>query len=456
MSKGRINNRRWSALPVVPLLCACSADVVDLGGGARGLSGARGARCESSLVIAESVRVSSQAELEELRGCEEIQGDLRVDLFAGADLSPLVALRSVGGGLLLGGFPAPPRDEPWRPGMADEVEDVIEQGFLPSLHGLEALERVGEIAMSHVAVSDFSAFQSLRSVATQQNGSLPGQLLMEDAPNLTSLRGLENVSDIQMLLLNDNPLLESLDGLNVYGASMGAVAITNSARLSSLYELSLMSSMTVLALHATGVRNLDDLLNLEQVSALELVANPELENIDALGGLVTAESITVAQNPKLRRFPSMARMGGGLTQIMITRNAELETISLELTAGATSYVSRGKERESSAGFFEIGENPKLLTIGLAAGLAKADYLAVYQNPSLARIDFGSLQSLDTVSIDDNAALTTLIVGDLQTVDLLLVTDNPLLSMLPFASVRTFASELRGNADNAIASPSGAN
>src|SRR5688572_15659814 len=44
-----------------------------------------------------SARVAEQADLERLRGCERIAGDLSIELFAGLDPAPLAALRVVEG-----------------------------------------------------------------------------------------------------------------------------------------------------------------------------------------------------------------------------------------------------------------------------------------------------------------------------------------------------------------------
>jgi hypothetical protein len=458
MTNQRLSSRALPCLLLVSCVSACSADLVDLGGGEMVPSVERGARClDSPIVTADAVYVTNQAELETLRGCEELRGELIIEIFAGADTSPLGSLRSVGGSLVIGAIPE------LRPGSEYDypddtsrayVSEIIEQGYLPSLHGLGAIESVAHLALNGVGVRDLSDFESLRSVSNYFGGSITGMVQIYDAPNLTSLAGLENVRDVMQLVLNGNPALESLDGL-VVGSSMGGVSIDGSPRLSSLRELAPVVSAVGLGLFETGVRNLDELENLGQVVDINLSGNLDLENIDRLGALSGMESLTIAGNPRLTSIPTLSNLFGFLTTVVIEGNAELRTIALGLTAGATAYITRGRPTESSAGFFEIRNNPKLETLALAAGLEKADYLTVDANASLASIDFGSLRSLDRLALEDNPALTTLVLGDLQTIDSLWVTDNPLLTSAQLGNVLSFERVLRGNADDGEPAAAGA-
>jgi hypothetical protein len=428
---------------------ACSADVVDLGGGE--LQSARGVRCTESVIVTEPVRVTSQVELEALRGCEQVDGDLTVEIFAGADLSPLASLRTVDGVLGIGAFPAPTDlhtlDSAQRAEQSRQVREVLDRGYLISLHGLEAVERVGGLSLYGVDTPDLSAFESLSSVSYSFTTISSGAVEIEAARYLTSLSGLENARDITILNLRGNTGLQSLAGL-IVSDTLGAIGIENSPQLSDLSQLSAMTYVSVLSLTNVGVRNLDALESLNQVSDLELDSNPELENVDRISGLVTLEGLSISRNPKLTSIPALSYLGSGLSFVSIDANPELRGIALGLTPSATAYISRGRPTESSAGFFEITRNPKLETLALASGLEKADYLTVWRNSSLASIDFGTLRSLDTLALQDNPSLTTLVLGDLQTVDSLVVTDNPLLVTAPLRGLLSFEQSLSGNADDA--------
>ena len=248
------------------------------------------------------------------------------------------------------------------------------------------------------------------------------------------------------LSLVNNPALQSLRGLALT-ANIGGVSIDGSPGLSSLIELAPVVSLAAFGLANVGVRNLDDLENLYQVVDLNLANNPELENVNRLSAFVAIESLSITRNPKLTSIPALTNLSSGLSLVLIEANPELRSIALGLTQTVTAYVTRGRPTDSSAGFFEIRNNPKLETLALAAGLEKADYLTVDGNASLASIEFGSLRSLDRLTIEDNTALATLVLGGLQTVDSLWVTDNPLLVTAPLGSVLSFERVLRGNADD---------
>jgi hypothetical protein len=450
MANQRLSAGSLSRLLLISCASACSADVVDLGRGDMSPLVERGPLCPAFPYVAGSTYVTNQGELEALRGCEQIQGDLVVDVFAGADTSPLASLRAIDGSLVLGAYPVSlpgstysyPADIP----LDVLVADIIEQGYLTSLHGLEALERVGAFYLRGVGVADLSELESLGAVGTQLDGLSTGLVEIYDAPNLTSLTGFENVINLTQLLLGGNTALQSLSGL-VVNSNTGVVSIDGSPELRSLAELAPISYLAGLGLSNVGIRNLDDLVNLGQVVDLTLMSNPELENVDRLGSLTTIESLTLSRNPKLASIPALPDLSGELRYVFIDSNPELRSVSLGLPPSATSYVSRGRPIDSSVGFFEIRGNSKLETLSLAAGLEKADYLNVDGNSSLTSIDFGSLRSLDRLALEDNPALTTLVLGNLQSVDALWVTDNPLLSTAALGNVLTFERVLRGNADD---------
>lgn len=426
------------------LALACSGDVVDLGGGEA--PGPRGPVCAESTAVGGSVLVTQQSELDALLGCERIDGDLSIEVFAGADLTPLAALREVGGALTLGAYPQPIPDEEGfdyreRVALADEI---IEQGYLPSLHGLEALERVGTIGMNGIHAPDLLALQNLRSVDSPRY-FYGGVFQIGRAPNLLNLEGIEGLLYIGMLSLEDCPSLESLSGL-VAPLSLEQVALVDLPKLSDLSALSATYFVSSFVLDNVGVRNLDALRDLGQVNSLALQRNNELENIDRISQLFWLESLSISRNSKLASVPSLANLSGGLSSAIIDANDGLRSIALELPASATEYIGRGRSDESSVGFFEVTRNPALQTLVLARGLEKADYVAVSDNASLASIDFGSLFSLDTLEIEDNPTLASIERGALERVDILTVLNNPLLPLAPLSEIRTFESVMRGNAD----------
>src|SRR5688572_26926096 len=137
------------------LLAACSIDDVDLGGSSSVEQNLEvGARCADSTLIEGDVFIATREELEALRGCEAIRGDFTLMVYEGTELTPLASLREVSGAILLGASARPIPDEILQNPMgndlieataAQEAEaarsaEIVQAGWLESLHGLEALE----------------------------------------------------------------------------------------------------------------------------------------------------------------------------------------------------------------------------------------------------------------------------------------------------------------------------
>jgi hypothetical protein len=436
---------RW--LAAVPLLAACTTDTVPLGGGNVSQRLELGSRCGESPVLDATVRAQSQADLDALAGCEEIAGDLIVQVFEGADLRPLSALRVVGGSFQLGAGPDfgnDAVDEEVASALQAQFDRGIEAGYLPSLEGLESLERTGNLEVSFVTAPSLAVFANLRNIGSHDDASLAGRLTLLNNPNLTDLQGLTQVRGLLDLVLVDNPALEDLEGI-VLSEGTRNINILGSPLLTELGELAPVFNLNTLYLVGLGIRNLDELQNLRALGYLEVGENPELENVDGLAQLSNASSLSFELNPKLLRLPAFVDLYS-VGSLRALNNAELVSIDLDLPLPiAGGEVVQGEDLETGPSVIEIAANGKLQSISLAAGLTKVQHLAIYDNPSLASIDLGSLRRLDKLSIQDNERLAQIDLGDLQTVDSLAVIDNPLLSSVELGNVRTFESVLSGNA-----------
>ncbi|MEO8182459.1 MAG: hypothetical protein ABI895_26785 [Deltaproteobacteria bacterium] len=438
----------------IPLLAACASDTVPLGGGALPQPLAAGSRCIDSRVLDASVLVSNQAALDALAGCEEIEGDLIIEVFADAELSPLASLRAVGGDLQIGAYPGSTRegyvDE--LPDLGDQFERGVEHGYLPSLAGLESLERTGNLQISHISSPSLSVFAGLRSIGSHRDASRAGRLVLDDNAGLVDFHGLENTRGINDVILTANPALEALDGL-VLGQSLQHFSISDSPRLTELGLLAPLGSLNTLSLSGTGVRNLDDLQNLISVLDVSLSDNLELENVEGLSQLWIVESLSFRRNPRLARLPAFAE-ASALRSFVAIDNPELGAIALQLPPPPDGErVVHGRYIAIGPGVIEIAQNAKLQTISLAAGLPLAQDVAIYDNASLASIDLGTLKSLDSLSLTDNDRLTRLDLGALQTINYLMVIDNPLLSTVELERIRTFEQLVLRNAP-ALAPQSG--
>jgi hypothetical protein len=443
---------KWSGLGCLAIMTAlgCADETVNLGGGSVGQEIQRGVRCRESPIVDGSVRVTSQAEMEDLAGCEEIDGDLLVDIFAGADLSPLASLRIIGGALELGAYPdSGAEGVTYEEGLAIDarLEEILAAGYLPSLTGLEGLEQAASLFIHDVAAPDLTPLRSLRKLIGRSVVWGPGMLAIQRA-RVRDLEGLENIQGVQDLGLVDNPELESLAGL-VLDERPRNVEVIGSPKLTSLPELAGLSYVYHLQLSDLGIVNLDSLESLLYVeTSIWLRDNRALENVDRLTG-VTAAELLFEKNPVLRSIPALPEMSG-LELFSATQNDALESIALELpTHGAGPDSIQTETLIDPIKVIDIGRNPKLGRVSLAAGLEQARLLAIYENPSLTSISLGTLKRLEELRIVENVSLDSVDVGAVQTIGSLLVTDNPSLDTVGLAAMRTFSTTLEGNASDPV-------
>jgi hypothetical protein len=445
----------FSFLSCTILLGGCADDTVNLGGGRATQEIKRGERCSSSPILAESVRVTQQSELAELAGCEEIAGDLLIDVFAGADLSPLASLRVVEGTLELGAYPAFPDEiEPQRLAeIREQVDQVVADGYLASLAGLERLERAGSLDFYFLAAENLEPLLGLRELAGMPTLSdrMPEGFLGIHSTALRSLQGLQNVDGIEHLVLSDNFELEDLGGIQLAPALVN-INLVESPKLTSIAELASVEQTGTLYLINLGIEDLEGLASLFIAeSSIVLAGNRHLVDVERLSELTTS-SLFINENAVLQTIPALPGMTY-LDSFMAVGNPELETITLDLPVRGSGPDSvQGETLTDPIKLFDIGQNDKLTRISLTLGLKEGRFLAIYENPLLSSLALGTLTRLEELSIEGNPSLTTVDLGELQTVESLSVIDNPTLVTAPLAGLRTFEETFEGNADAPPDSP----
>ena len=437
-----------TALPLVCALGACSSDVIDLGGGNVAQNLEVGARCADSPVLDGDVTVTNQAELDALLGCEEIGGSLTVNVFEDTDVAPLESLRVVGGTLILGGYPELDNfdDEALEAYQVElaRLNQIVEDGWLTTLHGVEALERVGSLTLLGIGAPDLTAFESLRSISAHNDGASAGSLLIANT-RLEDLTGLEGVSGVRSIDIETSPALVSLDGLSV-GATLDQVQLRDVPALADVSAFSEVENIQLLGLFwNTGLENMDDLSSLSSAGDLAFLSNERLVQVDALDTLEVATSVVFETNPSLTHVPQFQNLAG-LDTFKALGNASLTNVSISVPNQFKANLVQGDFIELSIDVIEIGDNPLLGSLSIDSGVTSAQVLAVYSNAALSSINLGPLRRLDRLIISGNPALESVALGDLQTVDSIAVHENPGLSTAELRLVPTFEGAFSGNAD----------
>ena len=435
------------ALALLIPLGACTDENINLGGGRAADGIARGARCSESTTVTGLVRIKSQADVEDLAGCEEIDGDVHVETFAGADLSPLSALRSIDGTLEIGAYPELTEesydDVELLEAVREQVDAVIADGYLPSLHGLEGLARVTSLEIYNVAAEDLSPLLGLRDLSGHES-YLPVGYIGINGTRIRDLQGLHNVQNITSLVLADNPDLESLSGI-VLGETIVNLNLVDSPRLTSIEELEYLVRAYTLILSNIGITDLESLKDLTNVEyTIDLTSNRNLVNVDRLSTIASA-ALNINDNAVLTSIPPITQ-SFWLETLTVVDNPELLSVSVDLPeqGDGPDYVA-GSPLDHAIATIEIGQNDKLSQVSLAAGLEEVGVISIHGNPSLASLSFGTLTSLEELTISANTSLTSVDAGALETVDTLSVINNPLLDPGQLANVRTFEARLLGNA-----------
>jgi hypothetical protein len=466
-----------TALSLASLLAACASDPVDLGGGTSIEQSLEvGARCVESPIVEGDVFVGQRDELEALRGCEAIRGDFTLMVFEDTDLSPLASLREVSGAIRIGARARPIPDEiienPQGTELAEAFEaeaaeaarsaEIVEAGWLESLHGLEALEHAGQLILSGIAAPDLGVFEGLRNLSNHPLPTEAGFLQINQARNLVDLRGLEGVGGIRDLRVDENPSLVGLDGVEL-GARMDSISLERNPLLNDLTALSSVDSLGGLAITGSGVVHLAGLENLSFCDGVALVDNPELEDVSALARLELATSLIFLSNPKLESLPEFSVLGSPIEEFRVIGNAALRSVSLSFPFSRTrtweidsasgadaEQPQSGEPREVEVGYawFELSDNPQLESVAFGGTLTSALVLEVNRNAGLSSIDLGTVRSLNVLSIYGNAALSSVALGDIQSINLISVVDNPSLPVAELRTVRSFETVTSGNADDA--------
>jgi hypothetical protein len=421
-----------AALPA--LLGACSGDVVNVGENAEPLG--EGVACAQ--VPAGDVVVRSQAEIDALEGCTTVDGNLQVVPFAGADLRPLYALRSVAGQLR---FEAPL--DIVDGATVNHFNDLNRTGWL-ALDGLTALESVGGLYIRGLATASLAPLSNLR-VLTE------GDLVLADCGGLRDLHGLENLRGVDALTLVCNEL-ESMAALRLTG-EMSSIYI-DGERLTELGSIGVWGVLNDVALYGTRLANLDAFAELSFVGgALAVVRNSALTNVDGLSQLEASGTLVIQGNPVLSRLPAfdaITRLDG----LVIQNNAVLSALpafsGVNADLNGSGNGPDGQWTEAALLSFrpqqiEISNNPALRQFDVPAGWQSGSHVVIRDNPALERLGLGQLAAIDLLEIENNPLLAGVDLDALATVDSLHVRDNPQLPGAAFDAVQTFERDMSGNA-----------
>jgi hypothetical protein len=425
-------------ISIVPLLVigsGCSSGEVNLGDGTISQNVTQTSRCTDSPRLDGEIYVHNQAELEQLSGCERIEG-LRIVPFEGIDLTALASLRVIDAALDIGADPEVyPEDVEEQTVFLEPIRALQESGWVDSLHGLENLESVQALYLTGVGVSDLSELQSLATIGAG--------LVVRQANGLRDLNGLR--AKPPLLWIANAGALSSLDGLEL-DAAAGSVILEWVPALENIDALQNLTSAATLIVSGTGLTEFPDLSQLIYVSTLNIDGNAVLTDLSGLAELQAVDSLSIQANASLTNLPELSQLSS-LDQLIVNGNPVLEQVSLNFPALQPQTRSFGqREVPVSTTYVQISYNDSLARITSPANFIDLQFFVVYQNASLTDIDLGQLERAQFFMIDDNPVLDTVTAPSLASVNTLEVVNNPLLSTAVFDGVATFSRQISGNAE----------
>lgn len=285
--------------------------------------------------------ITDQATLDQLEGCEEIDGD--ISLAFEADLRPLHALRRLHGGLWIGGAGSP--------------------GHSP-LEGLENLEVVQrDLMIGGPSLTSLASLRSLRSVGDGGPGAAGTYGLTISGSALRDLTGLEGLAVLGYLSISQASELVSLEGLQL-PRQMSNVWLNDLPQLRSTGALSSVSEFERLYVSNTGLSRLD-LSAAQRIGLLSLTENPALADVTVPASEM--QRLEIRSNPVLRSVAGVEQLA----------SADTMNISENPALGALGFAGLQSVR-----LFEVLRNPALQALEAPLLREQVAKLVVVSNTSL--------------------------------------------------------------------------
>jgi len=285
-------------------------------------------------------------------------------------------------------------------GAVDSI--VISQNpRLTSLTGLNCITHTGQVVVTqNIALEGISGLEGLHE-------DIAFGLAVTFNPNITSLEGLQGITDIGYdkksgigLQVSGNKALTDLDGLASVSEIRGSVLVQGNEALASIVNTAVVKGKDKNGVAVSISHNMNltectsgsfDAANSD--GSIELIGNTAMssvaciDNLQALGSDAQGNSLTISDSLNLEEIlsPGMLSANGSI----IIQNVGAQTVSMP------SLVTVG---QNSAGkSVVIGQNAKLTTVTTATSIIEGS-IHYYNN---AHLTASGLEAVTTVGSDSN-------------------------------------------------------
>ena len=352
-------------------------------------------------VYAGDLILQTRMDVERVKGCSRIAGNLIIASSTLEDLRGLEALRVVDNTLRI-------VPEAWDTIGVDPRS--APDSVLKSLAGLEGLTSVLALELMVVPLD------SLESLAHLEHAE---RVIIWNVARLRDLQGLSRLA-WNMLIVAQNPDLQSLDGLSDGTSNAAQLVVYDNPNFETLANWHAPTKLDSLwLLNLPMLTSLAGLEALETVGQLIVDACNSLRDLSGLEKLTSVSSAHIQDNERLQSLAGLS-IQHGATDLAIVNNPQLESLGRVIGAQATQLQAIqlfGLPKLTSLADF--GELPAAatLTIQTCDGLVDLTGLNMLRNVnSLQLIDsigitslkgLDSLQSANTLYIDGLTALSSL-------------------------------------------------
>lgn len=250
----------------------------------------------------------------------------------------------------------------------------------------------------------------------------PLEIPLGGNPNLTSLKGLEHLEQVDSLEIEDNPKLKSIKALSAL-SSLRYLTIQNNRQLQSLDGLQTLAKNAKQA-HTFYLRNnpkitsISQLYGVESLRDLVILDQPNLQSLAGLDKLKhISDRLLLEGNQQLKNLKGLGKLehiGGSLRLIENSSLTQIEDLSaLKTVADGFLQVENNRRLKSLSGLEQIKtikevyveKNISLTSLNGLEGLTKVEGdVDIMDNPLLE--DFTALNQLTQIGgrleISDNS------------------------------------------------------
>lgn len=212
-----------------------------------------------------------------------------------------------------------------------------------SLNNLDGFKNVNLSSDMSIVINDNNILENLNGLQNLSNKVFNLQIHYNES--LTNIDGLKNIPSVENnLLLEANHSLKNIDGLIGLENSVFQLYIKINPQLENISGLSGISQIEYLDItNNISLKTIDGLIGLTELTYLTLVGNDTLLDIDGLNNLTTCWQLSIINNSALSNLDGLQQFKNSGDTFTISHNSSLRDfcgLSLLATVKTGGYSIR--------------------------------------------------------------------------------------------------------------------